>query len=558
MIIHGRRSFTIAWLAGLLIVVPILVDLALRGTRAAVTYLAHDSFYYLAVGKNFANLGRFTFDGTRPTNGFHPLWQVCVAMVELARAKGGWSDLANLSLVVVICALIVAAAMVVLGRTLIAAYGRLSPLFLLSIMGLVGAAVSLCHPRFGTLYTFVNGMETPLALLGYALTLAAGLRLNSSPRSGALLGAALAFLTLSRLDHAILVGVLLGLLIVRAVILERNTLRPLLYAMAVVAGVLTTEAIVAKSLWGGIVPLSGIAKSTFPHPKIENILRLWTVPSEDTWGRLAQLYLPMPLAAADLWIRLKRCRAERQISAWHTVLAAWSVFTLILCAYNVAFVTLFHQGTWYFATVLLHTTVITYDHARLRIDRLDAGRFRAAIAWASPVLPILFFVLVFHYEDPNTSLYAFIENERAPLLDHYAGQTPHLYSVDDGLLSYLTPFPTMSGVGLMLDQEAYAHQRSGGSLLALAYQRGFDRFASWFYGASLRGLDPTSDEREIALRLTQIPWFWDEFKLHGQGFVFHVEYVSPSGKMYVLAFKPRSDASAIPAPSPSSTPSALF
>lgn len=518
-----------------------MLDLLIRGRRAAVTYLAQDAFYYLAVGRNAARLGKLTFDGERLTNGFHPLWQVCVVLIETARARGGWSELANLSLLVVVCAVITAGAMVLLGRVLRAAYGRVSPLFLLFNIGLVGAVVSMFHPRFGTLYALVNGMETPLTLLGYVLTLAAALRLGADHRSGLRLGAALALVALSRLDHILFAAAVLALLFARALLVDRSTLRSLLYAGTVVATVLALDAVLAKVMCGGLVPTSGVAKTSFPHLRLDSVVRLWARPSRDSWGRLAQLFLPLPLAAADLLLRVRRWRTEGHISTWHATLAGGSAFTLVLGAYNIAFVALFNQGTWYYGTVLLHTTIISYDHARPWIDRLDGARFSRAVAWTSGLLPPLWFVFIFHSTDPNSGILAFVEEERDLLLARYAGQNPHIYSVDDGLLSYLTPFPTMSGVGLVLDAEAHARQREGGSLLALAYQRGFDRFASWAYGGSLAGLSPTADESEIIPRLTQVAWFWDEFDAHGLDFVFRVEYASPSRKMYVLRFGPRAD-----------------
>lgn len=42
---------------------------------------ADDGFYYLEIARNVARLGKFTFDGINRTNGFHPLWQLLLAII---------------------------------------------------------------------------------------------------------------------------------------------------------------------------------------------------------------------------------------------------------------------------------------------------------------------------------------------------------------------------------------------------------------------------------------------------------------------------------------------
>ncbi len=39
-----------------------------------------DGFYYLQIARNVATQGKFTFDGINRTNGFHPLWQLLLAL----------------------------------------------------------------------------------------------------------------------------------------------------------------------------------------------------------------------------------------------------------------------------------------------------------------------------------------------------------------------------------------------------------------------------------------------------------------------------------------------
>lgn len=49
--------------------------------RGMVGYIPDDAFYYLVMGRNFARLGRWTFDGVAPATGFHLAWGYLMAAV---------------------------------------------------------------------------------------------------------------------------------------------------------------------------------------------------------------------------------------------------------------------------------------------------------------------------------------------------------------------------------------------------------------------------------------------------------------------------------------------
>ncbi len=49
--------------------------------RAMMGYIPDDAFYYVVMGRNFARLGRWTFDGVAPATGFHLAWGYLMAAV---------------------------------------------------------------------------------------------------------------------------------------------------------------------------------------------------------------------------------------------------------------------------------------------------------------------------------------------------------------------------------------------------------------------------------------------------------------------------------------------
>src|SRR5580700_10865479 len=46
-----------------------------------VRVVPDDAFYYLKTAGNIARAGRSSFDGTNPTNGYHPGWMVLVVVL---------------------------------------------------------------------------------------------------------------------------------------------------------------------------------------------------------------------------------------------------------------------------------------------------------------------------------------------------------------------------------------------------------------------------------------------------------------------------------------------
>ena len=49
--------------------------------REMMGYIPDDAFYYLVMGRNFARLGKWTFDGVAPATGFHLAWGYLIAAV---------------------------------------------------------------------------------------------------------------------------------------------------------------------------------------------------------------------------------------------------------------------------------------------------------------------------------------------------------------------------------------------------------------------------------------------------------------------------------------------
>jgi len=188
--------------ASVVTLMPALVVIWYHGAAASWGFLTGDAYLYLGIARN-SPPEFYSFDGERPTNGFHPFWQYWVWLVTdlfrdspgVVRGIAAWSAI----LLVWVGAL--------LGGL---AARRLSGSWLLACLVTPGAHFLLIGQGVGNLavWNFFNGMEAGLtfALGGVILLLAAQAgRWQDRALYWLALGAALAALVFARLDEAFVV-----------------------------------------------------------------------------------------------------------------------------------------------------------------------------------------------------------------------------------------------------------------------------------------------------------------------------------------------------------------
>ncbi len=129
------------------------------------------------------------------------------------------------------------------------------------------------------------------------------------------------------------------------------------------------------------------------------------------------------------------------------------------------------------------------------------GRGSALVAGASAVTVLLFFTLVFHdlrYNRTYTRMY----NARGEVKEHFLEAPPRMIEYDDGIISFATGFPAMSGLGFAVDREAIPWFQNG-RILWLAYERGFDHIVSLnYFGTGGLTLESSSEEIRAKLNST--------------------------------------------------------
>jgi hypothetical protein len=527
-----------------LFALPVLVDLAVAPERTPFHYFAADAFYYFTVARNGAETGRWTFDRERLTNGYHPLWQLTLVGIYDLTGDVGPRETAFLAVVLLLCLALVAGALALLARAMalsdpVTGERRLSPVFALLPVGLyallvvpawlrVLAAGNLAEhpfaegpqPLYGTLWSFVNGMESPLVLLFFAAALAHLARdpALSGRRGAARLGLLLSGLTLARLDHGLLAAAMLMVSALHAWSRRRWRAWPQALTAGIAFGVpVALYLLVNRAVFGSALPVSGRLKSTFPHVSgqfLDKLDEIRELPASSAWlfhvWRETQVLVPLVFALGWLLWALWRVWRRRGTSRVDPALTAAAAGVAALGLYDLLFVDFFHQGHWY-----LPASVVFVGLVGVRMSEGVSWAPRAALATPATLAILAPLVVA-----SALSLAVFWGLARQPLyhqefedfyfdgsrrvVAHYGHRPVKLFSRDDGIVAFSLPYPTFSGTGLAADPEALEHLERG-TFLSLAVSRGYDRVTSLAY------LDPsglTPDSPRPVLRRT-IPTWWD-------------------------------------------------
>ncbi len=544
-----------------LTLVPAIADLLVGGRTVPIRYFAADAFYYHTVARNMAGGGLISFDGLYPTNGFHPLWQAALAAVYAGAMQLPWGEVGYFVGVLLACSLLVTFSVWVIGLAVTQSGRALPASFLLLPVGVYsllllpywltaidGFGLSRWSqgspPLPGTLWSYMNGMESGLVLLAFAGLAWVFIRRKQAPiRSAAFVGAFAGALTLARLDHVFIAAMFPAFYLGRVFRQRSREAWTELLACVTTASLPLVAYLAGNVLYAGaLLPVSGAAKSTFPVPTIENfgnvvsVLRspFASVSSVSRAYRAAQLLIPALLAVWTLrgawraWTARETTGRPGNVPGDSYAEFLWlaAAGILLLHAYDFLFVRTFAMGHWYVPVSALFASLAVLVPARARTSGAAASPARVGL---TGLVVLLTFAVGHRRPDYHWLYNDFYFVEAAQVRAFYGTDVPRVVEHDDGIIGFATRFPTMSGTGLMLDAEA-AEAFEAGHLYDLALDRGFDRAASLAYvlpdGAEERspgdlGLE-TADAR---VRL---------FARSHPGFGYEEEYVSPSGNVFFV------------------------
>jgi|GEM_PF-933306 len=491
-----RPRSVVIWLLFLVAVLAIPVFALHEGPSVVFNFLSADSFYYLTIAKNSHSILSPSFDGERPTNGFHPLWQI--VLIGLFRLTGPSQEL-QISIVFLVSTCLVTAGLILAGHALQCVTGSS-----LSILWLVPGLFQVLfggRGERGLTYTyscwaFMNGMESPLSLFFGGLLLHCLARRRTSrlgedpPRDGLRLwpfsssfawglGLIVMCCVMSRLDDVfVAAGFVLCLLAgpnsskVRA--LQVGLPTALFLAIYIGHHFVSGQTLLPTS---AAVKSSNALEANLRCLVSELIpLAQWTHCPVRHLDRLTGLTIPMVVCALLLSVGCARLGTSPTPCLPPCTMNPLLVYVLGKGFYNWFFVEVGHQGYWYYALPVLVTNWLLVALACAGWRALAAktadkkSHATSALVRSAGTVSLALWTLVYLITVADTvkrlkswnSWYG-VWSARVTMardLERSIGQSK-LISNDDGLLAYALPYPSASILGFVTDQAGYAARRRG-------------------------------------------------------------------------------------------------
>jgi hypothetical protein len=467
--------------------IPIVGDMLINGWPRIFSYFAADVFYYLTVAKNFAKVGMFSFDGIYPTNGFQPLWQLILGLVYSVAAFFNLSEPIILVGIFILCVILISASLVLIAFAMKNYYGQIPASMLILPVGLYAVLMLGWERRFGTLWSFTNGMETPLLILSFAILFfffSKGESILNSRKHMLMIGIINGLLTLSRLDHGLLSLMFYTILLLYELKSnKREQINHLVVSIGVWIVIILLYLIpnrIASGMW---LPISGSLKSTFPNPapfmdKVYDLISILRRYREIDFGyfiwRYAQILIPVFVALPVGIASYKKIKSN-QAASFDIFIGGLSFFVVLFGFYNFPFVPIFEQGHWYFPISIVFVSLVFIHISRKFLIPKNVWLF----VGLSLVLTILFFTQIFWNPTHNELHRVFFLNA-SEVKGHFEGVDVKMIEFDDGIITYSTDFTALSGFGYSVDKEA-ARAMEHEQFFDLAYKRGYRYITSLYY-----------------------------------------------------------------------------
>lgn len=561
-----RPAAGTSWLVGLgtalLVSIPPLYTWIRSGTRAVFNFVNADAMLYLAVAKR-STLTWYTFDGEEPTNGFHPLWQFL--LTGLSQIVDG--DPERLLLGGFFLSIAVTAVGVALTSLAILQYTGSAFLGFLTVPGIYYLALGVGYDNW-PIWHSANGLESGVSVLSTGLVLFVmaeevnrtgfSIRAMYDPSFRGLawrLGLVLPFIMLSRLDDVFVIPAFFLVFVLMPGVPFRDRIRPAFNVVALSTVMLILYLVYNKTYADVFLPVSGTTKGGFvlfrslyvglsgAFPFLIDLKEAATGRPSNPADLQANVFRFMQLVGPALMslvymlfaIRL-RPRDPRYVLPM-----AFAIGILVKGTYNLSYVHLWHQGSWYYGLSILVTTfffcILVGDaYARLK----PRGFARRSLHFGYAVI----LVFTMGREIVNMSYVAnhpeseFFEDRVAiqAQIDRIDADAK-LLELDDGIISFSMESPSIHAFGFASDKDTAAALREG-RLLDHAHARGYDVFTSHLYVS----IDPEMDSDAIRERLKNAGAVQEQVKSELDRFDFDLLWVHEPSRTGFIRFAPSSQA----------------
>ena len=298
----------------LTIYVPVMGFLVL-GPSAYFQFFAADTFYYLTIAANSSWSTIASFDGTNPTNGFHPLWQFLLKIIFSSFSY--ITQPTQISITFWLSVFLVGVSASIMAYTLkkTRLVNSIGLILLALTPGFLYFIVALPNANYGHLWSYANGMESPLSLFFFSLLFLLVVSRNNSVEklnsaNYFIVGFLISLVILTRLDDVfILVSFVFMVLVSKQVFPEK--LKRCFYLCIVPIVLISCYMFLNNKYAGSALPTSGQAKgglSLFSNgaflvngflPLKPIIANAWNYWNETTWRALHNI---VPLCIAVIFL----------------------------------------------------------------------------------------------------------------------------------------------------------------------------------------------------------------------------------------------------------------
>ncbi len=424
-------------------------------------YFADDFYYYAKIAHNIAAGHGSTFDGTTPTNGYHPLFTL--ALVPFARA-GSLAPIMWFQFVLMIAAAIVT---FVFARRIYARAG--ADVLVANAL----AMFTLLLP----FRTFFQGMEVTITIPLAVVLMSEMLTLLETPRIGLAAGAGLlaAAMALSRLDSALFVF-LLAAAILLAPSLRRRLGIANVAAFATAFGLpLLLYIAYNRAKFGAWMPVSGMAKQ-MRSTHVPSSIALHSV----VLGVNGKLLALMAVCALLAWFWQRRSLRPE----WRAVLLAAALFPFV----HVLLLSVLSDwqmwGWYHYSYVPAFVALFSVGIVALRRSQMLRS---PSVGYALLAIACVVTLANRWRLDPEMVQIA----ETAEAMQPFIAAHPGLYAMGDraGMVAWLSPQPFFQTEGLVEDRAWLNTLRSQGALVSALRARGVRYYVTtvWPGGAHSTG-----------------------------------------------------------------------
>jgi len=476
----------------LLVFIPLYTFNYIYPGIAPFKFFANDSFYYFNLIKNSQQVNFFSYDGLNPTNGFHPIWEFTLFyldkfnLIDINNKSDFLTNIYNINLFILSSAsgffAIFCSKYLKFKWLAVAVFGP----------GIMGLVLSITAPDYLATWSYVNGMETAIALLFFSLALFFYTYKNKSFVFLFLSVFFMGLLVLSRLDDIFFFIPFFLLLIFKS----KGRQKLYIFLFFVPSAVLIITYLIYNRITVGIyMPISGWEKSGFAL--LSNIsmgIKLflpvfsWDVPNvlntssvnysmySEYSMRILQVLLPLFIAFIYLFGSYKKGKFNN-----FGILEALSFGIIIKALYNLLFVSLGRQGSWYFGTTIFITNFLLILWLSFLLDELLVKReklFFLVKNWGVFIYILISIVLfngfINHKLNGGFGDIAFnVFSRRENISDFIRKSGDNKFvEFEDGIIAFSTNIPAIGGLGPILDPEA-SLARKNGIFFDLLIKRGY-------------------------------------------------------------------------------------